>query len=99
VSRIQILTPDGGSGRRVGDGVDDAAGGLAARLADLAGRSIALHDNAKPGATGLLAPIGAALQQAGAQVRRWSKASAALPSPHIAEMSGEVEGAVFALGD
>lgn len=98
MSSIEILSPEGpvaGSGL----GAGRPATPLAARPRDLAGRRIALHDNAKPGARDLLAAIGSGLSVAGATCRGWSKAHAARPSPHVADMAAAVQGAVFALGD
>ena len=88
---IEVLSPEGRP-------APSAAGGTA-RLAGLNGVTIGLHDNAKPGAVELLTAIGSGLTGQGAQLRSWSKAHAARPSPHIAELSAHVAGAVFALGD
>lgn len=96
MSRIEILTPEGASRQLA---AASPAARLAPRLPDLAGRQIALHDNAKPGSIELLTALGTGLQEAGARLRRWSKAHAARPSSHVAEMAATCAAAVFALGD
>lgn len=88
---IEVLSPDGGHA--------SPQTLEAARLADLRGVTIGLHDNAKPGAVELLSAIGGGLTRSGAQLRSWTKVHAARPSPHLAELTSVVGGAVFALGD
>jgi hypothetical protein len=99
VSRIEILAPDGipGPGRQ--HRTRELVGNLAPRLSALAGRTVALHDNAKPGSRELLTAIGEGLAGHGADLRRWSKAHAARPSPHVPELAVSADAAVFALGD
>jgi hypothetical protein len=91
MASIEVLSPEGPE-RHV-------AGRLARRLPGLHGTTVALHDNAKPGAVQLLSAIGEGLVARGARLRRWGKTHAARPTPHVAEMSGAVDAAVFALGD
>lgn len=88
---IEILSPEGAGHR--------PRGRLAPRLPDLDGVTVALHDNAKPGAVPLLAAIGTGLTARGARLRRWSKPHAARPTAHGPEMAATVRAAVFALGD
>jgi len=88
---IEILSPEGPD-RTV-------KGRLAARLTGLDGVTVALHDNAKPGAETLLRAIGDGLAARGAHLRRWGKTHAARPTTHVAEMSRAARAAVFALGD
>jgi hypothetical protein len=72
---------------------------LAPRLSHLDGVTVALHDNAKPGAQSLLLAIGSGLAARGARLRRWGKTHAARPTTHAPEMARAVAAAVFALGD
>lgn len=88
---IEILSPEGH--RR------STTERLAPRATRLDGITVALHDNAKPGAETLLLAIGDGLAARGAQVRRWGKAHAARPTTHVPEMARAAGAAVFALGD
>jgi hypothetical protein len=97
VSKLEILSPDGVGASTAA--ARTASVQLAPRLPGLAGRQVALHDNAKPGSGELLSAIGRGLEASGAGLRRWSKAHAARPSPHVADMAPAVDAAVFALGD
>lgn len=92
MSRMLILSPEGP------DRAGAAGPAPAHRLPGLTGRLIAIHDNSKPGATEILGPMADTLAGSGARIRRWSKAHAARPSPHIEEMATAVHAAVFALG-
>jgi hypothetical protein len=87
----EILSPEGPR-RRV-------TGRLAPRVTRLDGLTVALHDNAKPGAETLLLAIGDGLAARGAHLRRWGKTHAARPTTHVPEMARAAEAAVFALGD
>jgi hypothetical protein len=98
VSKIEVLVPDGVADRQA-PGAPTRSFDLAPRLPTMGARRVALHDNAKPGAAELLAPIGRALRASGAEPHRWSKAHAARPSPHLADVAAAVDAAVFALGD
>lgn len=88
---IEVLSPEGGAPHT--EALD------APRLPDVRGTLIGLHDNAKPGAAELLRAIGLGQIERGDQLRSWTKAHAARPSPHIIELGAPVRGAVFVLGD